>query len=47
VVADKHVIVDAPPNEAIRFDHPFVREFFLGERGYRAMEVLRASARDV
>lgn len=42
VVADKHVIVDAPPREAIRFDHPFVREFFLGERGYRAMEVLHA-----
>jgi phospholipid/cholesterol/gamma-HCH transport system ATP-binding protein len=44
VVADKHVIVDAPPREAIRFDHPFVREFFLGERGYRAMEVLHAQA---
>jgi phospholipid/cholesterol/gamma-HCH transport system ATP-binding protein len=41
VVADKHVIVDAPPNEVIQFDHPFVREFFLGGRGLRAQELLR------
>jgi len=41
VVADKHVIVDAPPKEVIAFDHPFVREFFLGGRGLRAMELLR------
>lgn len=32
VVADKHVIIDAPPKEVIAFDHPFVREFFLGGR---------------
>ena len=47
VVADKHVIVDAPPREAIRFDHPFVRDFFLGERGHRAMEVLHAQTQAV
>jgi len=47
VVADKHVIVDAPPREAIRFDHPFVHEFFLGERGQRAMEVLHGQVQDV
>jgi phospholipid/cholesterol/gamma-HCH transport system ATP-binding protein len=47
VVADKHVIVEAPPRAAIRFDHPFVRDFFLGERGHRAMEVLRAQEQDV
>jgi phospholipid/cholesterol/gamma-HCH transport system ATP-binding protein len=41
VVADRHVIVDAPPREVIAFDHPFVREFFLGGRGLRAMELLR------
>jgi phospholipid/cholesterol/gamma-HCH transport system ATP-binding protein len=41
VVADKHVIVDAPPKVVIRFDHPFVREFFLGGRGLRAQELLR------
>jgi phospholipid/cholesterol/gamma-HCH transport system ATP-binding protein len=42
VVADKHVIVDAPPKEVIAFPHPFVRDFFLGGRGHRAMELLRA-----
>jgi phospholipid/cholesterol/gamma-HCH transport system ATP-binding protein len=41
VVADKHVIVDAAPKEVIAFDHPFVREFFLGGRGLRAQELLR------
>ena len=40
VVADKHVIVDAPPKQVIGFDHPFVREFFLGGRGLRAVELL-------
>jgi len=41
VVAEKHVIVDAPPQEVLAFDHPFVRDFFLGGRGHRAMELLR------
>ena len=41
VIADKHVIVDAPPKQVIAFDHPFVREFFLGGRGLRAQELLR------
>lgn len=43
VLADKHVIVNAPPKEAVAFDHPFVREFFLGGRGLRAMELLRST----
>ena len=47
VVADKHIIVDAPLREAIRFAHPFVRDFFLGERGQRAMEVLHPAAQGV
>jgi phospholipid/cholesterol/gamma-HCH transport system ATP-binding protein len=47
VVADKHVIVDAAPREVIAFDHPFVREFFLGERGLRALELLRLHPQDV
>ena len=47
VVADKHVIVDAPPREAMRYGHPFVQEFFLGERGQRAMEVLHGQVQDV
>jgi phospholipid/cholesterol/gamma-HCH transport system ATP-binding protein len=41
VVADKRVIVDAAPKDVIQFDHPFVREFFLGGRGLRAQELLR------
>ena len=47
VVADKHVIVNAPPREVIAFDHPFVRNFFLGGRGLRAMELLRLHPTDV
>ena len=34
-------IVAAPPKDVIAFTHPFVHEFFLGERGQRAMELLR------
>lgn len=41
VVADNHVIVNAPPQEVLAFAHPFVRDFFLGGRGIRAMELLR------
>jgi phospholipid/cholesterol/gamma-HCH transport system ATP-binding protein len=47
VIAEKHVIVKAPPREVITFEHPFVREFFLGGRGLRAMELLRNSAKAV
>ena len=42
VVADKRVIVDAPPKEVIAFQHPFVREFFQGGRGHRAQELLHS-----
>ena len=41
VLADQKVIVSGPPKEVIAFNHPFVHEFFLGERGQRAMELLR------
>lgn len=41
VLADQKVVVCAPPNEVIAFEHPFVHHFFLGERGQRAMELLR------
>ncbi len=43
VVADKHVIVDAPPREVVNFAHPFVQEFFQGGRGQRAMALLHAN----
>jgi phospholipid/cholesterol/gamma-HCH transport system ATP-binding protein len=41
VLADKKVIVAASPKEVIAFQHPFIHDFFLGERGQRAMELLR------
>ncbi|MEJ6021604.1 ABC transporter ATP-binding protein [Ramlibacter sp. PS4R-6] len=41
VLAEKRVIIAAPPKEVIAFQHPFIHDFFLGERGQRAMELLR------
>ncbi|WP_193387954.1 ABC transporter ATP-binding protein [Caenimonas sp. SL110] len=41
VLADKRVIVNAAPKDVIAFQHPFIHDFFLGERGQRAMELLR------
>jgi len=41
VLADKRVIVNAAPQQVVAFPHPFIHEFFLGERGQRAMELLR------
>jgi phospholipid/cholesterol/gamma-HCH transport system ATP-binding protein len=41
VLADQRVIVAARPREVIAFRHPFIEDFFLGERGQRAMELLR------
>jgi phospholipid/cholesterol/gamma-HCH transport system ATP-binding protein len=41
VLADRRVIVSGPPKEVIAFQHPFVHDFFLGQRGQRAMELLR------
>jgi phospholipid/cholesterol/gamma-HCH transport system ATP-binding protein len=41
VLADKQVIVSGPPREVIAYPHPFIHNFFLGERGQRAMELLR------
>jgi phospholipid/cholesterol/gamma-HCH transport system ATP-binding protein len=41
VLADQKVVANLPPKEVVAFPHPFVQEFFLGERGQRAMELLR------
>ena len=41
VLAEQHVIIAAPVPEVLAFDHPFIHHFFLGERGQRAMELLR------
>jgi phospholipid/cholesterol/gamma-HCH transport system ATP-binding protein len=40
VLADKHVIAIGPPCDVIQVDHPFIKQFFLGPRGRRALEVL-------
>ncbi|KAF1046306.1 ABC transporter ATP-binding protein [Xylophilus sp.] len=41
VLAEKKVIVTGPPAEVVEFDHPFIRTFFLGERGRRALAPLQ------
>ena len=40
VLAEQKVIVNGPVREVVAFDHPFIREFFLGQRGRRAMTML-------
>lgn len=44
VLADKKVVVAAPPREVVDFDHPFVQHYFQGERGQRAMALLHPAA---
>ena len=41
VLADKRVIIADSPKQVIAFQHPFIHDYFLGERGQRAMELLR------
>jgi phospholipid/cholesterol/gamma-HCH transport system ATP-binding protein len=41
VLANQKVIICDAPKEVVAFPHPFIHEFFLGERGQRAMELLR------
>ncbi len=41
VLADQQVIVSGAPKDVLVFPHPFIKNFFLGERGQRAMELLR------
>ncbi len=41
VVADKHILVSGTPQEVMAYPHPFIHDFFLGERGRRAMALLR------
>ena len=40
VLADRRVLVAAPVEEAVAVDHPFIREYFLGRRGRRALQAL-------
>jgi phospholipid/cholesterol/gamma-HCH transport system ATP-binding protein len=43
VLAEKHVIAFGAPNEVIATPHPFIKQFFLGARGRRALEGLHDS----
>ena len=40
VLADRRVIVTDTPARVVEFEHPFIKDFFLGERGRRAREPL-------
>ena len=40
VLAEKKVITTGTTREVIKLDHPFIKNFFLGGRGQRALEVL-------
>ncbi|WP_136413562.1 ATP-binding cassette domain-containing protein [Herbaspirillum sp. ST 5-3] len=42
VLAEKRVIATGTPEQVIAIPHPFIQQFFLGERGKRALEVLRS-----
>jgi phospholipid/cholesterol/gamma-HCH transport system ATP-binding protein len=40
VLAEKHVLAVGPSRDVVRVNHPFIKHFFLGGRGQRALEVL-------
>ena len=40
VLAEKHVIALGPTRDILKVNHPFIKQFFLGARGQRALEVL-------
>lgn len=42
VLADQKVITCGPLEEVVRHDHPFIRNYFLGERGLRALSAAPA-----
>ena len=44
VVTDKRIIINGTPQEVMAYPHPFIQDFFLGERGQRAGALLRDTA---
>ncbi len=40
VLAEKRVIALGTPREVLELQHPFIQQFFLGERGRRALQAL-------
>jgi phospholipid/cholesterol/gamma-HCH transport system ATP-binding protein len=41
VLADQRVLAYGPLEEVVRMDHPFIRSFFLGDRGLRALSAAK------
>ena len=41
VLASQKVIINDVPQKVVAFEHPFIHDFFLGERGKRAMTMLK------
>ncbi len=46
VLAEQRVIVSGTPQAVMAHDHPFIRDFFLGERGRRAQAPLQDVPKD-
>ncbi|HEY3796832.1 MAG TPA: ABC transporter ATP-binding protein [Caulobacteraceae bacterium] len=44
VLADKHVVAQAPVRDLEHFDHPWIREYFLGKRGRASADAREAEA---
>ena len=40
VLADKKVVASGPPEEVLKVRHPFIEDFFLGNRGSKVIEAL-------
>ncbi|AKJ69277.1 hypothetical protein PATSB16_35510 [Pandoraea thiooxydans] len=40
VLAERRVLVNAPVEDVVRVDHPFIHDYFLGARGRRALGAL-------
>lgn len=47
VLADHKLVAAAPIAEVVKVDHPFIREYFLGERAQRAMQALQQPGQSV
>ena len=46
VLAEQRIIIADTVEKVIAYPHPFIHDFFLGERGQRAMELLRERRRE-
>ena len=47
VVADKHIVAQGSAAQVMAQPHPFIKEFFLGERGLRASTLLQTPTQAV